>query len=254
MRPTTWKVGELAKQTGLSIRTLHYYDEIGLLSPVKRTEAGHRLYTAGDIVRLQQIKSLRQLGFALEEIRSCLNRPDFSPHKVIQLHLSRLREQIELQQKLCDRLEAIAARIRSTDEVSVEEFVQETIEVIRMSKRFEKYYTPDQLEELKKRRRILGEEKIRQAEAEWSELIEQVLAEMEKGTDPASECVQLLAKRWMELVQEFTGSNPEIEKSLDSMYRQETTIYSMETASMREMREYVSKAMAALKKPEQPNS
>ncbi len=73
---------------------------------------------------------------------------------------------------------------------------------------------------------------------------------MDKGTDPASECVQLLAKRWMELVQESTGGNPEIEKSLGNMYRQETTIYSMETASMREMGEYVSKAVAALKKPE----
>ena len=74
MRPSTWKVGELAKQTGLSVRTLHYYDEVGLLSPSQRTAAGHRLYTAGDIVRLQQIKSLRHLAFALEEIRACLNR------------------------------------------------------------------------------------------------------------------------------------------------------------------------------------
>ncbi len=110
---------------------------------------------------MQQIKSLRQLGFALEEIRACLNRPDFSPHRVIQLHLSRLRKHIELQQKLCDRLEAIAARIGPTDEVSVEEFVQETIEVIRMSERFEKYYPPEQLEELMERRSILGEERIR---------------------------------------------------------------------------------------------
>ena len=65
------------------MRTLHYYDEVGLLWPSQRTAAGHRFYTAGDIVRLQQIKSLRQLGFALEEIRACLSRPDFSAHRVI---------------------------------------------------------------------------------------------------------------------------------------------------------------------------
>lgn len=69
LQPTAWKVGELAKRTGLSMRTLHYYDEIGLLSPSRRTEADHRLYAAHDIVRLQQIKSLRHLGFGLEEIR-----------------------------------------------------------------------------------------------------------------------------------------------------------------------------------------
>ena len=62
MEPTAIKVGEVAKRTGLSVRTLHHYDEIGLLSPSRRTASGHRLYGAGELARLQQIKSLRQLG------------------------------------------------------------------------------------------------------------------------------------------------------------------------------------------------
>jgi DNA-binding transcriptional MerR regulator len=62
---TTWKVGELAERTGVSVRTLHHYDEIGLLSPPWRTEVGHRLYSVRDILRLQQIRSLRALGFGL---------------------------------------------------------------------------------------------------------------------------------------------------------------------------------------------
>src|SRR3712207_4660253 len=81
-RAETWKVGELARQTGLSVRTLHYYDEIGLLSPSQRTDSGHRLYTAGDVVRLQQINSLRSLGFTRREVRGCLYRPDFPLRRV----------------------------------------------------------------------------------------------------------------------------------------------------------------------------
>src|ERR1700745_3394257 len=118
------KVGELARRTRLTIRTLHHYDEIGLLRPSLPPAAGHRLYTAGDVARLQQVLSLRQLGFALEEIRDCLNRPDFSPLEVIGLHLARLREQIEWQRKLCERLEVIAAHLRTAGEVSVEEFLR----------------------------------------------------------------------------------------------------------------------------------
>ena len=76
MRSEAFKVGELARRTGLTIRTLHHYDEIGLLKPTLHTGAGHRLYTAGDVARLQQVRSLRQLGFSLEEIRACLDRPD----------------------------------------------------------------------------------------------------------------------------------------------------------------------------------
>src|SRR5215210_2197998 len=165
-RPVAWKVGELARRTGLSVRTLHYYDEIGLLSPSRRTGSGHRLYTTGDVVRLQQIKSLRYLGFSLEEVREYLDRPDLSPRRVVELHLSRLREQIEFQQKLCARLEEISVRLGSTAEVSAEEFVR-TMEVISMSERLEKDYTPEQRYELEERRRALGEERIPQAETEW---------------------------------------------------------------------------------------
>src|SRR3954467_515981 len=118
MRFEALKVGELAKRAGLTVRTLHHYDEIGLLKPSLHTEAGHRLYTAGDVARLQQVISLRQLGFSLPEVRDCLNQPDFSPLEVIGLHLARLREQIEWQRKLCERLEALAVRLRAAGEVS----------------------------------------------------------------------------------------------------------------------------------------
>jgi DNA-binding transcriptional MerR regulator len=90
MRFEALKVGELARRTGLTIRTLHHYDEIGLLKPSLYSESGHRLYTARDVARLQQVLSLRQLGFALEQVRDCLDRPGFSPLEVIRLHVARL--------------------------------------------------------------------------------------------------------------------------------------------------------------------
>src|SRR5947209_4666850 len=116
MRFEALKVGELAKRTGLTVRTLHHYDEIGLLKPSLHTESGHRLYTAADVARLQQVLSLRQLGFALEEIAACLDRPGYSPLEVIRLHVARLREQIELQRGLCERLEGLAAVFRTVGE------------------------------------------------------------------------------------------------------------------------------------------
>ena len=86
----------------LSLCTLNYYDEMGLLSPSEPTASGHRLYTASDVVRLQQINLLRSLGFTRREVRGCLDRPDFPLRRVIGLHLSRLKEKIELQRRLCD--------------------------------------------------------------------------------------------------------------------------------------------------------
>jgi DNA-binding transcriptional MerR regulator len=216
-----------------------------LLVPSYHTESGHRLYTTADVARLQQIKSLRQLGFSLEEIRACLHRPDFSPLALIEAHLARLREQMELQRRLCERLESLAAYLRAAEEVSAEEFIQ-TIENMSM---IEKYYTPEQLEQLMARKEQVGEECIRQAQEEWPKLHAEVRAEMEKETDPASEPAQALARRWMALVHEFTGGDPGIEQSLRKMYEQEPTIHGMDVQAIRPLREYMDKAIAAAKKP-----
>jgi DNA-binding transcriptional MerR regulator len=239
MQPVALKVGDLAKQTGVSVRTLHYYDEIGLLSPSQRTEAGYRLYGEQDIIRLQQIVSLRQIGFSLEEIQECLKQQQFSPYAVVQLHLSRIKEQMALQQQLHARLEAIANRLQSTEMISIQEFIQ-LIEVTTM---VEKYYTPEQQEYLKARAELLGEERIRQVEAEWQELIEQARTEMNNGTDPSSESVQALAQRWRSLIQEFTGGNPGIEQSLNQMYQQERAEVASREAVDSAVMEYMSRAM-----------
>ncbi len=119
-----------------------------------------------------------------------------------------------------------------------------------MSERLWKYYTPEQRDEIEERECALGEERTRQVEAEWPELMEQVRAEMKAGTDPSDERVQRLAKRWMELVWEFTGGTPEIERSVRNVWQQEETIHGMDISQMREMMAYVSRVTAASKKPE----
>jgi DNA-binding transcriptional MerR regulator len=241
--PPPWKVGELARITYLSVRTLHWYDQIGLLTPSFHTEAGHRLYTAADVARLQQIKSLRQLGFSLEEVRDCLDRPGFSPLSLIEMHLERLREQIELRRRLCERLESIVARLRAAETVSAENLMQ-TIEDMSM---LDKYYTPEQMEWMKERGRQVGEERIREVEAEWPKLMAEVRAEMDKGSEPASEPVQALARRWIGLLHEFTAGDPGIEDSLRRMYEQEQNIAGMDVVAMRPLIAYMDKAIAAAK-------
>src|SRR5262245_15813735 len=194
------KVGELAKRTGLTVRTLHHYDEIGLLSPSQRSRSGHRMYGERDVLRLQKIVSLRQLGLTLEEVAQWLTRPRLSALQVLELHITRLREQIDAQQSLCQRLEGVIGLLRARESVSMDEFLN-TIEAIQM---YEKYYTPEELEQLKQRREQVGEARIKEVEQEWPRLIAEVRAAMEKGTPATDPHVQQLAKRWMSLVNEFT--------------------------------------------------
>ena len=67
------KIGQLAEATGITVRALRHYDEIGLLRPSERTEAGYRLYSHGDVQRLCRIRALRRLGLGLDEVRAALD-------------------------------------------------------------------------------------------------------------------------------------------------------------------------------------
>lgn len=211
------KVGELATRTGLTVRTLHFYDEIGLLAPAARTRAGHRLYSVREVERLQQIGSLRGLGLSLEEIRACLERPDVSLERVLEMHLERLDEELDLRRRLRGRLETLLERVRSEDEASLEELLV-TIEVTTM---FEKYYTPEQLEQLRAREETIGQERIEEAQDEWAAVFAGFQEASARGAEPSDPEVLALARKARSLIEEFTGGDPGIARSLANMYRSE---------------------------------
>ena len=97
-------VKEVSKITGVSVRTLHHYDAIGLLKPTKVTEAGYRLYDDTALSRLQNILLFRELQFPLKEIKAILDSPDFDPSEAISQQIGLL----ELQYKHIGELIALA--------------------------------------------------------------------------------------------------------------------------------------------------
>jgi DNA-binding transcriptional MerR regulator len=117
-----WKVGDLAKLTGLTVRTLRFYDQIGLFSPSGQTGTGHRLYNEADLARLQQIVSLKELGLSLEEIKSVLAGEQISPLDIVTLQMARIKEQIELQRKLLVQLERVSRLMQGKAPLTVEDF------------------------------------------------------------------------------------------------------------------------------------
>lgn len=242
------KVGELAKRTGLTVRTLHHYDELGLLKPSHSSDSGYRLYSKDDLARLQQILSLKQLGFQLEEIRECLSRPDYDPVQTCRLHIARLSRQIEMQRRLCDRLEAFVEHFQSAGEVTNEEFLQ-MIEVMTM---IEKYYTPEQLAQLETRAKDVGQDRMNQAPNDWGKLFADATAAMSAGVAPADPTAKELASRWLELIMQFTGGDPAIFKSLQTMYENEDNVMGRDTQAMKPVMDFIKAAAeaAGIKHPE----
>lgn len=89
-----WKVGELAGVTGLTVRALHHYDDVGLLVPSQRTSGGHRVYDARDVERLYRVLALRRLGLRLDEIASLLDDGGVSLLETVRRHLEQVEREL----------------------------------------------------------------------------------------------------------------------------------------------------------------
>ncbi len=124
--PSGRTVGEVAALARVTVRALHHYDEIGLVSPSGRSEAGYRLYSDADLERLQQVLLYRELGFALDDIREAMTAPDFDRAAALREQRRLLEEQGERLQAMIDAVDdAIAAHeggYAMTDEEMFEVF------------------------------------------------------------------------------------------------------------------------------------
>jgi DNA-binding transcriptional MerR regulator len=242
IKQKNWKIGELAKLSGLTVRTLHHYDHIELFAPSLHSETGHRLYNESDIVRLQQIISLKQLGFSLDEIKDIIDNPSFSPDEVIRIQLERLNANIRLQEELRSQLENIQWLLSLRRNISTEQFIK-LIEVMKMNNN--KYFTQEQMDSLKKRGEALGPEKLQSIEQEWSGLLAKVRTEMEKGTSPDHPEVVQLAKHWKELINIFSGGDQEITRAGERFHK-ENPNNELQFGLDKELYMFIGKALANL--------
>ena len=120
-----WTISKAADFAGVSVRTLHYYDEIGLLSPSKRTEAGYRVYTRGDLLHLAQIGFFKKMGFPLERIAELLGAPDFDRVEALSMQQRYLAERIEALNRQMDAIERAIAHEKGTTMEFTDENVKE---------------------------------------------------------------------------------------------------------------------------------
>ncbi|WP_049894738.1 MerR family transcriptional regulator [Paenibacillus antibioticophila] len=190
----TLKIGVVAKKTGLTVRTLHHYDQIGLLKPSDETESGHRLYTDSDIARLHQIVTLKQLGFTLEEIKDMMNNSDYNPKKMLNLHLSRLNEQINQLVELRNRLHDIFELLDVGEAVSSERFLM----AIQMTKMIASpHFSEKHKVEMIKKYKTTVTNELRKNNAVGKNLLSEFREMKENGKLPSDPEVAPLAKRWI---------------------------------------------------------
>lgn len=242
-----FKVGQIAKRIDMTVRALHHYDEIGLLSPSHHSDSGYRLYTQDDLLQLQKIKSLQQLGFSLEEIKQLLSSSTMPLSEVLNKHIQKLTLEANQQQLLVDRLQLLANNLTRQEQPSIE-LILDTLKGTIM---FEKYYTPEQLNKLAEGRKQLGEKAMLDAQNEWQTIFAEFKKLQQAGESPSCPAAQVLAKRSNALIEAFTGGDPDIRQSLQTMYETEGGDKILSQGGMdmdKSLFDYYLKAMECVKK------
>ena len=211
------RISEVAKLTGITVRTLHYYEEIGLLKPSEITEAGYRLYSREDLEILQQILFFRELDFPLSQIKEIMNNPNYDKEEALKKQKELL---IQQRQRIEGLIKLIEKRIEGDNNMSFKEFDMNEIE--ENKKKYakevkERWGTSKAYEESEKKTSSYNKEKWGDINQETSEIFKG-FAEL-RNSDPGSEEVQELVRRWQKYITDnfYTCTN-EILSGLGLMY------------------------------------
>ncbi|MFE6483199.1 MerR family transcriptional regulator [Streptomyces sp. NPDC057757] len=215
-------VGRVAGFAGVTVRTLHHYDEIGLLVPSGRSHAGHRRYSDADLDRLQQILFYRELGFPLEEVAALLDDPAADPRAHLRRQHELLTARIEKLQKMAAAVEhAMEARkmgINLTPEEKFEVFGDKDPEA-HAEEAERRWGGTETYAESQRRAAGYTKEDWRRMQAEVTSWSERYAALMEAGEQPAGEPAMDLAEEHRQHVTKwFYACTYEIHQGLGAMY------------------------------------
>jgi DNA-binding transcriptional MerR regulator len=189
---TDYLTKEFAELTKVTVRTLRYYDRIGILKPGFRKPNGYRVYTDEDLLRLQQIVTLKFMGFSLARIRDILGRKGFLVAESLRIQAGAVRDEIGRLQQASRALDRVLGELEAGSRIDAEKLIK-IVEVIQMGEDVkkawqEKFFTKPELEEFADIGKKYTPESMADYQRRWTELIEEVKRNL--SADPAGEVGQ----------------------------------------------------------------
>jgi len=218
----TYQVKDVARLTGVSVRTLHHYDAIGLLVPGGRTAAGYRLYTDADLLRLQQILIGRELGLPLEEIRRSLDNPRFDRKAALLDQRQRLRDRARQAEAMLRAIDAALAALDGS--ATTGEFTMADLFDGFDPSRYEEearsqWGTTDAFAESEKRTRSYTPDDWKALKAEQAALYDAAFAALKGGQAPSSaEAMEIAERHRLTIDRWFYPCSHTMHRGLASMY------------------------------------
>ncbi|PFP92230.1 MerR family transcriptional regulator [Bacillus cereus] len=209
-------IQELTRETGVTVRTLRYYDQINLLQPSGKTDGGHRLYSERDVVRLQQILFLKEMGFSLKEITNVLVTDELN----LKVSLEKQLKFVQEEQKKFNRMERILQAVVYSVDVEGELDWKVMFELIQLSKQSPRIREMFQNEVFSKGEQKLLHNLPNMSEEdpnvlEWVDLLKKLRNFMKDGKEASCDEVQSATKKLMQKCLEMANGD---EAFLDKLW------------------------------------
>ena len=230
------QVGELAKRAGITIRTLHHYEQLGLLLPSARSAAGYRFYNLADVQRLHMIQVLAKAGLELAAIKDFLEQQSLTLPELLNAQIGSLEQQMRHIDTLRDQLIALRTELQAESEPDLESWLH-TLELMNM---YDHWFTKEELQQLP-----FIAKKEPQASI-WAALVQEAQTLMSQQIDVADPQAMALATRWMERLEQDTAGKPEFLNRLNEMHSAEPQMREQIGISS-EMTDYITRAFAETK-------
>lgn len=217
-----YAVKQLSDLAGVSVRTLHYYDEIGLLRPSLVSNNGYRHYDDAAVLKLQQILFYRELGLGLLQIKDLLDSPDFDLVTALRSHREELHARIHRLQALMTTVDSTIMHLVGEVEMSKKQlftgFSEEKQKQYEAEIANDPRYDQNKVKESQRNWKSYSAEKKDQIKAEGSAIYIDLVAVIDKGTESPE--VQSVMARWHQHLRYFYEPTPEILRGLGQMYNQ----------------------------------
>ena len=230
------QVGELAKRAGITVRTLHHYEQTGLLLPSARSAAGYRLYNLADVQRLHMIQALAKAGLELAEIRDFLEQRSLSLAELLDGQITLLDKQLRSIHTLRNRLVELRTGLTDDATPDLESWLQ-TLELMNM---YDRWFSKEELQQLP-----FAVEKEALADI-WAGLVTEVKHLLEQNVSVTDARATDLASRWMERLEQDTAGKPEFLTRLNEMHSVEPQMQE-QTGITPEITDYITRAFAESK-------
>jgi MerR family transcriptional regulator, thiopeptide resistance regulator len=215
-----YTVKKLSELSGVSVRTLHYYDQIGLLKPKSYNRNGYRQYDEENMVRLQQIMFFRELDFGLEEIKKIMAQPDFDVLESLQSHQVLLAKKAARLIEILRTVEKTIKKLKGETEMEINEyyrgFSDEQIEKYREEVR--RRWGENTLNESEARITGMGKDKFGAIQAEGSAIFKTISLNISRGADSPE--VQEQIVKWRRWLENFSSYSDEAVLGLGRVYSQ----------------------------------